>query len=85
MHTTFNIRLSDNENRVLSALSQLLKSYTDETHISTKDISYESKLSIYQTRYVLIKLAEMGIVQEFGSKPKFRKSWAICSKQESLQ
>ncbi|WP_431834776.1 FaeA/PapI family transcriptional regulator [Klebsiella aerogenes] len=44
---------------------------------STKEISFASGLSIYQTRYTLIKLYEKGLVLREKIEHKHRKQWAL--------
>lgn len=78
MQTAFNIFLSENESTIVDALKTLAKPGEATTYASTKEISSVSGLNIYQTRYTLLKLAEKGVVLKSGTKPKYRKMWAIA-------
>lgn len=69
---------SSNESLIFNALisiSSMLS--TDSKFTSTKEISFVSGLSIYQTRYTLLKLSEKGLVVRDKIEHKHRKQWAL--------
>ncbi|HIE1061111.1 TPA: FaeA/PapI family transcriptional regulator [Serratia marcescens] len=82
MHITCETSLSGNERIVLNALNSL--SQSDSPRISTRDVSTQCQLSIYQTRYILMKLEEKGVVAMFGTERKHRKKWQLVYRTNTI-